>query len=114
MSNPHGTYIWYELLTTDPDAAAGFYTKVVGWSVRDAGMQGGMDYRLLAAPDADVGGLMKLPEGAPMHPGWLGYIGVADVDATAGKINDLGGAVLCRRPIFPASAALPWWPTPRA
>lgn len=93
MPNPDGTYIWYELLTTDPEAAADFYAKVVGWTVRDAGMGGGMDYRLLAAPDADIGGLMKLPQGAPMRPGWLGYVGVADVDAMAGKVSELGGAI---------------------
>lgn len=93
MSNTDGTYIWYELLTTDPDAAADFYTKIVGWTVRDAGMGGGMDYRLLAAPDADVGGLMTLPQGAPMAAGWLGYVGVSDVDAKTRQVTELGGAV---------------------
>ena len=27
----HGRFIWYDLMTTDPDAAAEFYTKVAGW-----------------------------------------------------------------------------------
>jgi uncharacterized protein len=92
MPNRQGDYIWYELLTTDPDAAQDFYANVVGWKIRDSGMSG-MDYRLIAAPDADVAGLMKLPDGAPMRPGWLGYVGVDDVDATIGKIKELGGAV---------------------
>src|SRR3546814_15063420 len=56
--NPHGSFIWYELLATDPDAAADFYGKVVGWKTRDSG-QPGIDYRLFSAPDADIGGLMK-------------------------------------------------------
>src|SRR3546814_16865777 len=55
---PHGSFIWYELLATDPDAAADFYGKVVGWKTRDSG-QPGIDYRLFSAPDADIGGLMK-------------------------------------------------------
>lgn len=93
MPNPDGTYIWYELLTTDPDAAGDFYSKIVGWTARDAGMGGGMDYRLLAAPDADVGGLMKLPQGAPMAPGWLGYIGVGDVDAKTEEVKRNGGTI---------------------
>ena len=93
MPNPDGDHIWYELLTTDPDAAAGFYTGVVGWKVRSAGMPG-MDYRLWSAPDAaDVGGLMKLPDGAEMPPIWLGYVGVADVDRKAEEVKKGGGAV---------------------
>src|SRR3546814_17988501 len=72
--NPHGSFIWYELLATDPDAAADFYGKVVGWKTRDSG-QPGIDYRLFSAPDADIGGLMKRSEAMP-PPVWLGYIGV--------------------------------------
>ncbi len=92
MPNPDGDHIWYELLTAAPDAAAEFYAAVVGWTVRDAGMGGGMDYRLFRAPDADIGGLMKMPEGMPA-PLWLGYVGVSDVDATAATVTGLGGAV---------------------
>ena len=92
MPNPDGEFIWYELLTTDPDAAGDFYTKVVKWKARGSGMPG-MDYRLLSAPDADVAGLMKLPNGAPMPPGWLGYVGVTDVDGKAAEVKKLGGAI---------------------
>ena len=32
MAQPwHGRFCWYELMTTDPKAAEGFYAKVVGW-----------------------------------------------------------------------------------
>lgn len=93
MPNPDGEHIWYELLTSDPDAAGDFYTHVVGWKVRGSG-QPGMDYRLFSAPDsADVAGLMKLPDGAAMPPIWLGYVGVSDVDAKAAEIKKLGGSV---------------------
>ena len=88
----HGAFIWYELLTSDADAAADFYAKIVGWRARDFG--GGMDYRLLSAGGVDVAGLMALtPEMAGMKPGWLGYIGVDDVDAAAGRIKDAGGSI---------------------
>ena len=33
MSSKPSHYIWYELMTTDADAAARFYGAVVGWSV---------------------------------------------------------------------------------
>lgn len=30
MRNPHGTPIWYELLSTHPDASKAFYDDVLG------------------------------------------------------------------------------------
>ena len=33
MANPSGSFIWYELMTTDPDGAAAFYGPVVGWRI---------------------------------------------------------------------------------
>lgn len=94
MANPEGTPIWYELMTTDADGAQKFYADVVGWSVAPSGMEGTGDYRLLTAADGQgVGGLMTLPDGAPMKPGWFCYVGVQDVDRTAEKISSLGGSV---------------------
>lgn len=33
MSSDPGSFIWYELITTDADAAAKFYGAVVGWNI---------------------------------------------------------------------------------
>ena len=30
-STATGRFVWYELMTSDPDAAIAFYTDVVGW-----------------------------------------------------------------------------------
>lgn len=51
--NPHRSFIWYELITPDPDASARFYGKIVGWAARSAGMKG-FDYRLLSIGGIDV------------------------------------------------------------
>src|SRR5689334_709682 len=87
-------FIWYELLTTDADAAQRFYADVVGWSVAPSG-QTGMDYRVLTAPDgATVGALMQLTEAmlkGGARPVWLGYISVSDVDAEVKAVEQLGG-----------------------
>lgn len=91
MTNPHGEWTWFELSTSDPDAAQGFYREVVGWTAADSGTPG-MDYRLLSAADGEVAGLMPLPEGMT-EPGWTGYIGVDDVDASANAIEAAGGTV---------------------
>ena len=95
MANPEGTPIWYELMTSDADGAQSFYADVIGWHIAPAGVAGTGDYRVLGAPDGQgVGGMMTLPDGAPMKPGWFCYIGVADVDGTAEKVTSLGGSVL--------------------
>jgi predicted enzyme related to lactoylglutathione lyase len=97
MSNPHGTPIWYELITADPDAAGAFYMKVIGW--QDGGCPGGTaegtgDYHVYLAPDGQgVAGMMKTPEGAPPQASWFGYICVDDVDAAAEKVAASGGAI---------------------
>ncbi|MGD9946535.1 MAG: VOC family protein [Burkholderiaceae bacterium] len=93
MRNAQGEFIWYELLTSDVQGAAGFYGAVLGWRARSAGEDMG-GYQLLSAGGVDVAGLMKLPDeaaGNGMRPGWLGYIGVNDVDAMASDVAASGG-----------------------
>jgi predicted enzyme related to lactoylglutathione lyase len=94
MSNAHGKFVWYELMTTDPAAAAAFYAEVVGWRTVDSGMPG-MTYTLLMMGETHMAGLMDMPPdaGANMPPNWLGYVGVDDVDATAAEAERLGGRV---------------------
>jgi predicted enzyme related to lactoylglutathione lyase len=96
MTNPHGSFIWYELLTSDADAAASFYQSVIGWNAESAAMEG-MDYRFFRTPEGGgVGGFMAIsPEMAAggARPGWLGYIGVDDVDASVARLLEQGGAV---------------------
>jgi predicted enzyme related to lactoylglutathione lyase len=97
MPNPEGTPIWYELLSTDPDASKKFYDHVVGWTV-EAEPAGEMDYRMIATSGGDnVGGVMRLtPEmqSGGAKPTWLFYIGVDDVDASVAKVVANGGNVL--------------------
>ncbi len=88
-------FVWYELMTTDAKAAESFYRKVVGWNVQDAS-QGDMKYTALLAGEAPVAGLMTLPKeacDAGARPGWLGYVGVDDVDAYAGRVTKAGGKI---------------------
>jgi predicted enzyme related to lactoylglutathione lyase len=91
MRNTHGSFIWYELLTPDPDAAAAFYGAVVGWTTHAHGAGG--EYRLWrTGAGVDVGGLMAPPGEAGMPATWLGYIGVDDVDQTVARVVAAGGA----------------------
>jgi uncharacterized protein len=95
MVDSHGHFAWYELTTTDMEVAKAFYADVVGWGTQDASMPGAA-YTLFTAGGAPVSGLAGLPEEAKklgFRPGWLGYVGVNDVDAAAERIKQLGGAV---------------------
>jgi predicted enzyme related to lactoylglutathione lyase len=93
MSN--GNFCWYELMTTDPVAAAAFYTNVVGWRAEDSGLPG-MDYTIVRMDETGIGGIMAVPDEAAKagaRPCWLGYISVDDVDAMAARITAAGGSV---------------------
>jgi uncharacterized protein len=94
VSDPHGRFVWYELMTPDPDAAKAFYAEVVGWRVREA--TPAMAYSLFTVGKQPVCGLTALPPEARamgIEPRWLGYVAVDDVDAAAATLTRLGGAV---------------------
>ncbi len=95
MVDFYGRFAWYELVTTEMEAAKAFYTEVMGWGALDASVPS-RAYILFAAGNVPLGGLMDLPEDARKagaKPGWLGYVGVDDVDAAADRIKRLGGTV---------------------
>jgi predicted enzyme related to lactoylglutathione lyase len=93
MSEPQGRFVWYELMTSDPQAAERFYGAVLGWTAKDAGMPD-MHYTLLHSPAGPVGGLLAIPPNAEgAQPGWMGYISVPEVDAAAERVRAAGGAV---------------------
>jgi uncharacterized protein len=96
MANKQGEYIWYELMTPDIEGARAFYEAVVGWKIGDKSDMPGMDYRMIIAPDAMVGGVLALDKDmidGGAFPLWIGYIGVDDVDATCEAIKAKGGTI---------------------
>ncbi len=89
-----GHFVWYELFTTDPEAAAGFYGHVVGWSAQPA--PDGHGHTLFGSGQGPLAVSTTLPEpvrqmGVP--PYWTSHVLVADVDATAALAKQLGGRV---------------------
>ncbi|MGH8149230.1 MAG: VOC family protein, partial [Steroidobacteraceae bacterium] len=90
-----GTFVWHELTTADPGAAGAFYTRVLGWKLQ--AWDKDPSYAFWSRSGGAVGGLARLPAGAPAGSagaGWLGYVAVADVHATAASAERLGGRVV--------------------
>ena len=82
-------------MTNDTKAAEAFYRNVIGWNAKDSGMPG-MSYTIWSAGEAPVGGLMEVPKearDAGARPGWIGYVEVDNVDASAAKAKQDGGVI---------------------
>lgn len=95
MTAKQGQFVWCELMTTDAEAATEFYRDVIGWNVADAGIPD-VPYTVLSAGEAPIGGLVAMPKeacDAGAKPGWVGYIGVDDVDAMAKRAVEAGGSI---------------------
>jgi hypothetical protein len=92
-----GGFIWYELMTPDPDGAKAFYDAVVGWDIGE-GSADFNGYRMIGRKDGGfAGGVLPLNDEMQQHgarPTWLGYIHVADVDQSLSKLEAAGGKAL--------------------
>lgn len=94
-----GNFIWYELVTTDQDAAIDFYKAVVGWTAADFPAppeMGDFRYTILSVGDRGVAGLFTINDemrATGARPGWIGVIGVSDTDAVAKRIAGAGGTI---------------------
>src|SRR5439155_23231001 len=92
MSDTQGSFVWYELMTTDVQGAIRFYRDVIGWGTQ--AFEGGeMPYSMWSVGETPIGGVLPLPAearkaGAPPH--WIGYVAAGDVDALTKKAESLG------------------------
>lgn len=92
-----GKFAWADLVTTDPEAAANFYTKTFGWTARPAGPDR-PGYTLLLNAGRPVGGIAFRPAepGSRMAHGarWLGSIAVADINQAVAAVKAAGGTTV--------------------
>ena len=94
----HGAFSWSELITSDPAAAAAFYGKLFGWTVKEMGPEMG-GYRVANIGEAGIGGMMATPpEAAGMPPRWGVYVTVSNVDESLAQAQGQG-ATVCMPPM---------------
>jgi len=99
--SPRGRFVWHDLMTNDPVAAIGFYTKTVGWGT-EVWRDGGTPYTMWKTNSGPVGGVMAIPPGSQSSaPHWLTYICSANIDLTCEQAESLGGKVRTRPTDFP-------------
>lgn len=92
MAYLNNQFCWHGVISTDTEAAASFYTKVLGWEVQTAPMGDGEATMFAAAgvPRAHLG--TPQAEGVPSH--WDNYLRVDDVDARTAAALTHGGTLL--------------------
>lgn len=98
MATPHethGAFSWFELTTSDPKSARGFYGKLLDWQFQDMDMGPSGTYTVINVDNQGVGGIAGLPPNAQgMPPAWGAYVTVKDVDKVVARVAGLGGQVL--------------------
>lgn len=107
MNTTTGGFIWYELMTSDANAAARFYGAVTGWKIADRPdpQAQGQDYRPIMRDDGgSAGGVMQLTSEMQSHgarPAWVAYLHVGNVDAAVQAIVADGGQALMPKMTLP-------------
>jgi hypothetical protein len=91
-----GAMAWCEMMTTDPGAAAAFFTELLGLQSECQTMEHGVEYTVLMAAGMPASGIMALPDelrAMQIPPHWSVYFQVTDVDATVAAASAAGGTV---------------------
>ena len=92
-----GSPCWFELSTSNQDAAKAFYSNLFGWSIADNPMGPDAVYTLFKIDGQDAAACCTLQPEQAAHgvpPNWAVYIAVENADATAEKITKAGGTVV--------------------
>ena len=71
-----GAFVWYELATTETEAASRFYGEVLGWAAEPVA---GMPYTLFKAGETLPGSPLELLAGGNARDTLLGQGGSADL-----------------------------------
>jgi predicted enzyme related to lactoylglutathione lyase len=94
--NPPGSFIWYELMTTDAEGAKDFYDAVIGWDIAPPHDSSG--YRMIQRSDGgSAGGVLPVTQEMQQHgarSAWHGYLNVADIHDSVRRIEGAGGRIL--------------------
>jgi predicted enzyme related to lactoylglutathione lyase len=86
-----GQFVWYNLVTNDPVAAAAFYGPLFGWTTRDLHIGASYSATTLRSGEHEIGGLVRA-DTSPAY--WLPLLGVDNVEAALSEAGRRGGMVM--------------------
>ena len=86
-----GVPSWVDLSTPDPDAAAAFYSALLGWEIVDGPPEAG-GHRTCMLRGREVAGIG--PQMSPGPPAWGTYVNTVDAEVVVGRVAAAGGTVL--------------------
>lgn len=94
--NAVGNIGWIDITVDDATGLCDFYKEVVGWESEDVSMGDYSDYSMAMPGTGDVvtGVCHARGDNKDLKAGWLIYITVADVKASAKACVDNGGKVI--------------------
>ncbi|HLJ55510.1 MAG TPA: VOC family protein [Chthonomonadaceae bacterium] len=88
-----GKFCWAELATSDGPGAKKFYTDLFGWTAVDNPMGPDMVYTMLLL-DGQAAAALYQDNTGNTPPHWGTYVCVDNVETSAAKAKELGGAVI--------------------
>jgi len=80
-----GDWTWAQLFARDPAAQGRLYASIAGWEVLPDSRGDRSDVFVLASGGYSRASLTPLPPRPKARPGWLLFVRVADVKASAAK-----------------------------
>jgi predicted enzyme related to lactoylglutathione lyase len=95
MADTTGKIGWIDMSVDNAESVRDFYKAVVGWGHEDVSMGDYADYSMTAAGGEAVSGICHARgSNAELPSGWLIYITVDDVEASAVACEAHGGEVI--------------------
>lgn len=92
-SSTRGHFVWHDLMTTDVDGAVTFYKQVVGWKTQ--AWEHDPSHLMWTTKRGPIGGLATLDDASSIvHPYWVPYVSVSDIEATINDVGRLGGKIV--------------------
>jgi predicted enzyme related to lactoylglutathione lyase len=86
-----GQFVWYDLVTLDPDESQDFYGALFGWEFEPSNKED--LYTIVKHDGTPIAGMINLRNtrrDRKAHPQWLSYVSVEDVDAATEMATGLG------------------------
>ncbi|EYF05565.1 VOC family protein [Chondromyces apiculatus] len=98
MDEASNAVIWHELHTVDRERVWPMYAELCGWHVTDSldlGSEAGT-YQIFGWDEGDLGAgaMMNSARSPGIHPHWLFYFRVEDLDAAVAKVRTREGKVM--------------------